>query len=89
MTTDLIQNVLPSCDRLQLLLQSVESSHSEQSDSPITLEEYIDVKHNLAESQLRIRQLAQSNHELKQEIAMLHNMVSAVGCKHVATYQSS
>lgn len=57
------------------LSQSADSSHSDPSDSAITLEEYVEVKQTLATSQQHIRQLAQSNHELKQEIAMLRSMV--------------
>ena len=55
------------------MLQSMASS--EQSDTPITLEEYLEVKRNLAESQARVAQLVQTNRDLKQEITLLHNMV--------------
>ena len=48
---------------------------SDQSDGPITLEEYMDVKRALAESQARVQQLMQTNKDLKQEITLLQNMV--------------
>ncbi len=49
---------------------------SNESDSPITVEEYTDVKRALTESQARVQDLVQTNKGLKQEISLLHNMVS-------------
>lgn len=60
-------------DLSHCLLQSMASS--EQSDTPITLEEYLEVKRSLAESEARTLQLVQTNKDLKQEIMLLHNMV--------------
>lgn len=58
---------------LFLVFQSMASS--DHSDGPITLEEYMDVKRALAESQARVQQLMQTNKDLKQEIVLLQNMV--------------
>ena len=48
---------------------------SDQSDGPITLEEYLDVKKALAASEARVSQLIQANKDLRQEITLLQNMV--------------
>lgn len=45
------------------------------SDAPITVQEYIEVKRALAESQCQVKQLIQTNQDLKQEITLLQNMV--------------
>ena len=57
-----------------LILQSMASS--DQSDGPITLEEYLEVKKALVVSQAHVQQLIQTNKDLKQEISLLQNMVS-------------
>lgn len=48
---------------------------SDQSDGPISLEEYLEVKRALEESKTRIQLLVQTNRDLKQEITLLRNMV--------------
>ncbi|KAI0238320.1 ARF GTPase-activating protein GIT2 [Lamellibrachia satsuma] len=48
---------------------------SDMSDAPITVQEYIEVKRALAESQCQVKQLIQTNQDLKQEITLLQNMV--------------
>ncbi|XP_076339880.1 ARF GTPase-activating protein GIT2-like isoform X2 [Tachypleus tridentatus] len=48
---------------------------SDQSDGPITLEEYLEVKKQLATSEARINQLVQSNKDMRKEINLLQNMV--------------
>ena len=40
------------------------------------LEEYIDLRKVLIESQAQVKQLIQTKNELKQEVALLQNMVS-------------
>ncbi|KAK2177809.1 hypothetical protein NP493_577g00006 [Ridgeia piscesae] len=51
---------------------------SDLSDTPITVQEYIEVKRALAESQCQVKQLMQTNQDLKQEITLLQNMVGLV-----------
>ncbi|XP_076334103.1 ARF GTPase-activating protein GIT2-like isoform X5 [Tachypleus tridentatus] len=48
---------------------------SDQSDGPITLEEYLEVKKQLATSEVQINQLIQSNKDMSKEINLLQNMV--------------
>ena len=48
---------------------------SDQSDGPVTLEEYLEVKRALEDSKTRIQLLVQTNRDLKQEITLLRNMV--------------
>ena len=51
---------------------------SDMSDAPITVQEYIEVKRALAESQCQVKVLIQTNQDLKQEITLLHNMVRLI-----------
>ena len=59
---------------------------SDMSDAPITVQEYIEVKRALAESQCQVKVLIQTNQDLKQEITLLHNMVGPIisftNCSH-------
>ncbi|XP_013788721.2 ARF GTPase-activating protein GIT2-like isoform X2 [Limulus polyphemus] len=48
---------------------------SDQSDGPITLEEYLEVKKQLATSEAQINQLVQNNKDMRKEISLLQNMV--------------
>ncbi len=57
-----------------VVFQGVESS--DQSDAPVTVDEYLSVKRSLMESDCRIKQLIQANKDLKQEVTLLNNMVS-------------
>ena len=65
-------NFLISC----ITFQSVTSS--EQSDGPITLEEYLEVKKELAESRAKVQQIQQINKDLRQEINILQSEVKNI-----------
>ena len=51
---------------------------SEQSDGPITLEEYLEVKKELAESRAKVQQIQQINKDLRQEINILQSEVKNI-----------
>ncbi|XP_074643514.1 ARF GTPase-activating protein GIT2-like isoform X2 [Tubulanus polymorphus] len=51
---------------------------SEHSDTPITLEEYMDVKRSLVTSEARVNQLVQLNTELKLQVAQLSQTVQSL-----------
>lgn len=55
------------------MMQSVTSS--DLSDGPITLEEYLVVKKQLATSEAHVHHLMQNNKDMKQEISLLQNMI--------------
>ncbi|XP_022256874.1 ARF GTPase-activating protein GIT2-like isoform X4 [Limulus polyphemus] len=60
----------------QKVMTSTESfASSDQSDGPITLEEYLEVKKQLATSEAQINQLVQNNKDMRKEISLLQNMV--------------
>ncbi|XP_023239790.1 ARF GTPase-activating protein GIT2-like isoform X1 [Centruroides sculpturatus] len=48
---------------------------SDLSDGPITLEEYLVVKKQLATSEAHVHHLMQNNKDMKQEISLLQNMI--------------
>ncbi|CAH1801721.1 unnamed protein product [Owenia fusiformis] len=52
-----------------------ESATSDHSDGPITLEEYLHTKRQLAESEMRLKQLSHKDKSNKQKIDLLNDMV--------------
>ena len=61
---------------LQLLFLIPQSLDSDLSDSPITMHEYLEVKHALSASEAKIQQLMKANNNLSDELRLMQKKVS-------------